>query len=393
MPFYATQSTSSQPVFNLSPTHPFIVIHPSFLRVLGSNPTLKVIAKSSDGRKFAHEAGVWIEETQEIVFTSNLYQDLEPRNQISRIRLDAVERGRDVEECWDDITTSPSEVVTANGATLFGKDVLVCSQGLGTDIPSSITVMEPKAPFKSYPIINNFHGRPFNSVNDVVVLPAPSLDPSVPHPTTDRSDLHHLPHTTIWFTDVTYGLAQGYKPKPVLPNQVYCFNPTTGDIRVVANDIAMPNGLCFNHEGTRCYITDTACINGDGKGNWNIDGAKGGAIYVYDVVRPPHGADLTAQGPTLENKRLFAFADGGAPDGIKTDRWGNVYSGCVDGVEVWNEFGTLIGRIVLFPDPKDNNKAHECANFNFCPDGRLFILAEDRIFVASLSPDVQGSLC
>ncbi|KAL8291546.1 hypothetical protein RQP46_002524 [Phenoliferia psychrophenolica] len=342
-PFYLTSSTTSSPapIFPLSsPSAPFVVIHPSFLRVLGPSPSLKVIAKSSDGRHFAHEAGVWIEETQEVIFTSNLYKP--HTNVISRIRLDALERGRDVYSSWDDIETTPEEVTTGNGATLYGKDVLVCSQGVGTHTPSSLTVMSPLPPFKSYPILNNFHGRPFNSVNDVVILPAPSLDPAVPHPTTDRSDLHHLPHTTIWFTDVTYGHLQAYKPKPQLPNQIYCFNPTTGDIRVVACGIPMPNGICFNHTGTKAYVTDTACVDGDGTGNFKIDGARGGAIYVFDVV--------------------------------------------------WNEHGTLIGRIVLFPDPKDGNKPHACANFNFCPDGRLFILAEDRIFVASLNPEVQGAL-
>lgn len=122
--------------------------------------------------------------------------------------------------------------------------------------------------------------RPFNSVNDVVILPAPSLDPSVPHPTTCRSDLHHLPHTTIWFTDVTYGYAQAYKPEPQLPNQVYCFNPTTGDVRVVADGMLMPNGLCFDWRGEKCYITDTGCATpkNDGSGVMKIDGSKGGCM-------------------------------------------------------------------------------------------------------------------
>ncbi|KAM0753154.1 calcium-dependent phosphotriesterase [Meredithblackwellia eburnea MCA 4105] len=391
--FYTTPSEEGKPIFPLASTAPFVVHHPSFLKVLGDSPKLEIIAKDpkGDGEKFAHEAGVWIEETKEVVFTSNLYKDPNPRNQISKIRLDAVEQGREITSSWDNITPTP-DVLTGNGATLYGKDVLVCAQGLGTSVPSSLSVMSPIAPYKSYPIINNFYGRPFNSVNDVVVLPAPSLDPSVPHPTTDRSDLHHLPYTTIWFTDPTYGHAQGYKPSPMLPNQVYCFTPSTGDIRVVADGISMPNGLCFDLEGEKCYITDTGCITGDGAGNWNIDSAKGGAIYVYDVIRPPHDADLTAHGPTLANKRVFAYTDGGAPDGIKTDRDGNVYSGCVDGVQVWNKHGTLIGRIVLFPDAKDDNKGRGCANFNFCPDGKMFILAEDRIYVASLNPDTKGSL-
>lgn len=157
-PFYATSSVAGTPIFPLASTAPFVVVHPSFLRVLGTNPSLKVIAKSPEGDFFAHEAGVWIEESKEVVFTSNLYKLPKPRNQISRIRLDALEKGRDINSSWDDITTTPHEVVTGNGATLWGKDVLVCSQGVGTETPSSLTVMSPHPPFASYPILNNFHG-------------------------------------------------------------------------------------------------------------------------------------------------------------------------------------------------------------------------------------------
>jgi len=36
----------------------------------------------------------------------------------------------------------------------------------------------------------------------------------------------------------------------------------------------------------------------------------------------------------LENRRVFAHCDKGFPDGIKCDTYGNVYSGCGDGVHV-----------------------------------------------------------
>jgi gluconolactonase len=44
---------------------------------------------------------------------------------------------------------------------------------------------------------------------------------------------------------------------------------------------------------------------------------------------------------------VFAYADSGAPDGIQLDTQGNVYSGCGDGINVWNSQGTLIGKFYL----------------------------------------------
>lgn len=34
------------------------------------------------------------------------------------------------------------------------------------------------------------------------------------------------------------------------------------------------------------------------------------------------------------NRRVFAYADTGIPDGIQLDTKGNVYAGCGDGVQV-----------------------------------------------------------
>jgi hypothetical protein len=52
------------------------------------------------------------------------------------------------------------------------------------------------------------------------------------------------------------------------------------------------------------------------------------------VIHPEPGSDATTDPPALVNKRLFAFADNVAPDGIKVDTEGNVYGGCFDGVHV-----------------------------------------------------------
>lgn len=100
----------------------------------------------------------------------------------------------------------------------------------------------PRASSAPKPIVTNFHGRDFNSVNDVVV----SKD------------------GCIWFTDPNYGYEQGFRQKPRLPNQVYRYNPKTGDLRVVADGFGRPNGIAFNPDETVVYITDTDFIHGDG---------------------------------------------------------------------------------------------------------------------------------
>ncbi|GAA5824531.1 hypothetical protein JCM11251_000462 [Rhodosporidiobolus azoricus] len=410
----------------LDPSKPFVVYHKDFLRIVGQNPTLDIIASNEvgeggDGYPLFHEAGVWIEETKEVIFTSNCNPEF--RNLLGRIRLDALDgpSPQTLSTSWDLLHPAPSapslppSVVASNGATLYrvgGKDhLLVCCQGTA-EIPSNLSVVDPLTG-ASYPTLNNFHGRPFNAINDVVVLPplAP-VGREDEDPDTSRTDLHDDPLTTIWFTDPTYASAQGYKGKPQMPCQVYCFTPATGDVRVVADGFSMPNGICFSPSGSHCYITDTGMVPGDG----SIEPSRPGTIYVYDVVRPRPGeidprtekeVDLTAVQPRLENRKVFAFVDSGLPDGIKCDREGNVYSGTGEGVSVWNPHGTLLGKIVLFPSsspssppalpsslPRDFTnpafKTRYCANFNFCPRGRLCILAEDRIYVAQLNRGEEG---
>lgn len=87
--------------------------------------------------------------------------------------------------------------------------------------------------------------------------------------------------------------------------------------------------------------------------------------------------------PFLINRRLFAMADTGVPDGIKCDTHGNVYSGCGDGVNIWSPGGVLLGKIVV-----DGG----VANFCFGARGELFLLNEHKIWRAQLSSEIKGDL-
>ena len=78
----------------------------------------------------------------------------------------------------------------------------------------------------------------------------------------------------------------------------------------------------------------------------------------------------------FKDRRVFAYADTGIPDGIQLDSEGNVYSGCGDGVQVWNKQGTLLGKFYI------GSSTPEVA---FAGDGRLVILSEFSIFVARIA--------
>lgn len=203
--FYAYNPSTGALVAPLDPSKPFVAYHPDFLKLLGEEPSLEVVAAHDDYPLF-HEAGIWLEETQEVVFTGNCNPSF--RNLLGTLRLDG---SRSVESSWDRIDPRPADgehesVIAINGGTLYGNQLLLCCQGTDS-IPSSLSVVSPTAPHMSRPILNNFQGRPFNAINDVVVLPP------FPHGT-DRVDLHGDEATTIWFTDPTWGSL----PLPATPS-------------------------------------------------------------------------------------------------------------------------------------------------------------------------------
>lgn len=104
---------------------------------------------------------------------------------------------------------------------------------------------------------------------------------------------------------------------------------------------------------------------------------------LTDMERYAFDVSYYSGQPFLINRRLFAFADNGIPDGIKCDVHGNVYSGCGDGVNVWSPGGVLLGRILV---------EGGAANFCFGKDGEIFILNEHRLWRAQLASSTKGAL-
>ncbi|CZR67020.1 related to lactonohydrolase [Phialocephala subalpina] len=314
----------------------------AFKQLLDPDSSIKLLLEVEE-YPFAHEAGVFFADTDDLFITSNRISTRTdgPYVQISRVNFG--------EKPFVEELKGPSlDIPMGNGGINYNDGVLFCSQGSMTT-PSGLYWMSRSPPYQSHCLISDFYGRQFNSLNDVVV----------------HSD------GSIWFTDPIYGYEQGYRAKPELPCQVYRFDPSNKSIRAMADGFGRPNGISFSPGEKVIYITDTDWIHGDG----TTDGMRPSSIYAFDITY--HSGQ-----PFMTNRRLFAMAADGIPDGIKCDMDGNVYSGCGDGINVWSPGGVLLGIVKI-----DGG----AANFCFAVEVSSGSFAENLIGIGCYSP--KTTLC
>ena len=152
-------------------------------------------------------------------------------------------------------------------------------------------------------LASHFEGKQLNSPNDVVV----------------KSD------GAIYFTDPDSGRSIGYgvpRERELPFNGVYRLEPKSGELTLLIDDFAKPNGLCFSQDESLLYINDTIRQH----------------IRVFDVLGDG----------TVGNGRLFAHLNGDKPgvaDGMKIDQAGNLYSCGPGGIHIFNQSGDLLGVI------------------------------------------------
>jgi gluconolactonase len=211
----------------------------------------------------------------------------------------------DVRRRWDEesgVTEVANPSNKGNGMTwdLDGR-LLVCEH-----VTSSLVRMNPDGTGSGREALaTHYDGRELNSPNDVIV----------------KSD------GSIYFTDPTYGRMPGFgleREQELDFQGVYRLPAGGGELELVVDDFAQPNGLCFTADESLLYINDT-------------DRAH---IRVFEVGSDGSlsGGDVLADGigtGELESGELV--------DGMKLDEPGNIWVTGPKGVWVFSPDGEHLG--------------------------------------------------
>ena len=182
------------------------------------------------------------------------------------------------------------------------------------------------------PLVERFDGKRFNSPNDLV----------------------YGADGALYFTDPPYGLTRTFEDpgREIGWNGVYRLAPD-GRVSVLVKDLKAPNGIGLSPDGRTLYV-------GQSDGDRPV-------VMAYDL----------AKDGTVSNGRVFFDTTPlrkngpGAPDGLKVDRAGNVFTTGPGGVVVLGPKGDYLGTIVT---------GVPTANCAFGDDGSsLYITANDML--------------
>ncbi len=181
-------------------------------------------------------------------------------------------------------------------------------------------------------LVDSYQGKRLNSPNDLVY----------------RSD------GTLFFTDPPFGLPKFFDdPRRELPYSGV-FALRNGELRLLTQELAGPNGLAFSPDEKFLYVT-----------NWDVtkkvvmryavaaDGTLSGGRVFFDMTNAPEDRDL-------------------ALDGIKLDRAGNLYVSGPGGLWILDAEGKHLGTI---------KGPRLAANFAWGDDGKaLYLTARSGLY-------------
>lgn len=215
---------------------------------------------------------------------------------------------------------------TGSNGLAIDKDgkLILCQHGNRQIAMMDADINDPKPIFKT--IAGTWQSKKFNSPNDLAIR--------------GNGD--------IFFTDPPYGLEKNMDDplKEISFQGVYKTTPD-GQVKLLTDSITRPNGILLVNNEKSLIVA-----NSDGeKPYW----------YMYDLDA----------NDSLINPRIFydPSAEEGAPDGMKADSKGNIYSTGPGGIWIFDKSAKVLGKIRI---------PGRVSNVALTPDEKtLFITADN----------------
>ncbi len=216
----------------------------------------------------------------------------------------------------------------SNGLSLDHKGRLLIAQHGDRRIARMDALLaQPKPHYVT--VAGDYGGKKFNSPNDMSVAA----------------------DGTIYFTDPPYGLENGVNDPLRELSYHGVYKVKDGKVTLMTDTLSRPNGIALFPDGKRVLVA-----NSDGNTPY---------LYVYDIDKK---GDFQ-NGRIFINTRDTYGAEGGAFDGLKIDKKGNVFAAGSGGICVFNSDGKALGRI------KITGRTSNCA---FADNYKtLFVTADD----------------
>lgn len=166
---------SALPFTTESRHSPFLIYEDSFAHLMGQGPVLEKILTDNRG-PFFYGGGAYVAPLSTCFLTSNLLQDQDPGAVSSgnrRVEITKLELYRPGRVTRDKVRCPERSYMAAGAAIHPSSDipsVIFCTQGHLHQAAGLISI-EAGRPHKPRMILNNFHGKPFNSPCEIVSNP------------------------------------------------------------------------------------------------------------------------------------------------------------------------------------------------------------------------------
>jgi gluconolactonase len=278
---------------------PVLRLDPSLDRLVAPDASLETLFE----RDTIFEGPTWVRDggAGYLIFSDvpgNVIDKMSPDGNVSAL-VRNIFSGSDTAEAYESTGPKKYRMMGANGTTLDRRGRLVyCAFSDGR-------IVRVDRHGRRTVLASQFDGRRLNAPNDLVYRSDGALYFTDSRAGTRHADGEGVPHKGLYMLEA-------------------------GHVRLLSGDIDHPNGLAFSPDEKYLYVTNTLRKN---------------------ILR------LEVREARVASEMIFAEMSGdarpGAPDGIKVDRHGNVYSTGPGGVWIMSPGGRHIGTIVT-PKPITN---------------------------------------